>query len=72
MSEKINFRQAIELLNRAHGIDPLKLGKDIYAVKTLRNGIYTGRLTQYGTPKQTLLDPKEVLREYGPKRKRAA
>lgn len=68
MKKLVTLDQAVDLLNKAHQIDPEVCGRDAYSKQTLYNAIYKKKLARFG-PKHILqIDVDELLLKYGPKK----
>lgn len=66
--ELITLKQAIGILNEAHGIDPEIEGRSVYSLQTLYNAISTKKLNRYGPTHMAKVDKEELLKVFGPKR----
>lgn len=66
--ELITLKDALDVLNEAHGIDPEEFGRSVYSKQTLYNAFHTKRLTRYGPHHIAKVDKEELLRVLGPKK----
>lgn len=64
----VTLKEAIELLNDAHGIDPVKLGRNVFSERTLYNAVHNKRIKRYGPRHIVQFDSDEILRVFGPKK----
>lgn len=65
MGEKkhVTIPQAIQLINKAWGLE----GEDYVKTATIYHAIWRGKIRNYGRRNKAMLDPEEVLKEYGPR-----
>lgn len=63
----VTLKEAVEVLNKAHDIDPEKEGRNAYSIKTIYNAIHARKLRRYGLPHIAKVDSDELLKLLGPK-----
>ena len=64
----VTLKEAIQILNEVHQIDPKKLGRNAFATQTIYNAIAKKKLKRYGPYHILQVDVEELLRVFGPKK----
>ena len=65
---QVTLKEAIDILNKAHGNDPEVSGRAVYSLKSLYNAISAKKLKRYGPFHMAKVDTKELLQLFGPKK----
>ena len=65
--EYVSLKEAINLLNEVHFVNPEKAGRNVFAKQTIYNAIHSGRLKRFGPNHMLLMDKNELLAVFGPK-----
>lgn len=64
----VTLKEAIELVNQAHNIDPEKDGKTALSAQTIYNAINTKKMKRYGPRHILQVNVDELLKVFGPKK----
>jgi hypothetical protein len=64
----ITLKQAVNLLNEAHGVDPYTDGRNAFNIGSLYNAISKKKLKRFGPRHLAQVDQDDVLRIFGPQR----
>lgn len=64
----VTLKDAIDVVNQAHGIDPEKVGRAAISMQTIYNAISAKKLKRYGPRRIAQVDVDELLRVFGPKK----
>jgi hypothetical protein len=67
-TELISLIEAVDHLNKIHGIDPKVVGRNVFGKQHIYNLIHQKKLERFGPKHMVLIDKKELENLLGPKK----